>query len=220
MSCQLIAFYTDSGTYDKEARRFELSLHRAGVPQDQFYIEKYLDHGNWNRNTAIKPQFIRDYQKAEPTKSLLYIDVDAVIHQNPLAYFAGLEPSYDFACYFSPEGRLLSGTLWFNHTEAAAELLETWIQRNLDKAAAGDWTGGGQRNLWETLTSQPWPQLRMHRLPGRYCWAFRRPEWYGQEPRIIEHLLASRENRDESAGKVDPVRRTRIQEIEESWTHN
>ena len=206
----IIGYYTKDSPYVSEAQRFAKSCLNVGMP---LYLQPIDDSGDWNMNTAFKPVFILE-TLTRLDCPLLYIDVDAVIHENCDEYFAGLQSEYDFACHWLEGKRLLSGTLWFNNTEAAHKLLSAWLALNAWKRTrANDFTGGGQRNLWEVLHENKVPELRSCNLPGRYCYAFRRPECYGDEPRIIEHLLASRENRGPSKHKIDPVRQGRIAEL-------
>lgn len=208
----IVAYYTKDLSYPAETQRFAKSCIAAGM---RLYLKSYDDCGSWNLNTAIKPVFISEclYIFREP---ILYIDVDAVVHQNCDKYFDGLQPDYDFACHWLEDKRLLSGTLYFNYTAPAKKLLDAWLALNRWKRyKIDDITGGGQRNLWEVIDNHRSPELRLCRMPGRYCYAFRRSECYGDEPRIIEHLLASRENRGNSKGKTDPTRQKRIAELTE-----
>ena len=208
----VIGYYTIDSPYVEEAQRWANSLIRTG---HSFNLMAIDDKGDWDQNTAEKPGIISFILSSSHT-SVLYVDVDAVFHANCDDYFnhlAALE--YDFACHWLEGKRLLSGTLWFNNTRPAKELLSHWINRNFTKQVKGDYSGGGQRNLWEVISEQKTSGLRMHKLPGRYCYAFRRPECYPpDEPRIIEHTLASRENRGDNKGKTDPIRRQRIKEID------
>ena len=206
----IVAYYTKDTPYVGEAERFAKSCVAAGM---RLYLEPYDDRGDWNLNTNIKPFFIQKCLRIfhEP---VLYIDVDAVIHQNCNHYFDALQIDYDFACFWLEGKRLLSGTLYFNYTEQARKLLSIWLALNAWKQTKeNDFSGGGQRNLWQVISDGTVSDLRSRRLPGRYCYAFRRPECYDDEPRIIEHLLASRENRDNSKGNTDPTRQKRITEL-------
>ncbi len=217
----VFAYYTADGAYPEEADRLESSLRRVGM---KHIVRPIPATGDWNKAVWQKPFQIRSCLTGwnEP---VLYIDVDAVVHANCSSYFAALEPDYDFACHWFQgpakgqdqtrnDNRLLSGTLWFNTTDRARRLLDIWCQTNRNKLAQGDETGGGQRNLWETYHTQFALGLRSHNLPGRYCYVFDKPWAYPKdEPKIIEHLIASRENRGESAGIVNEDRQQRIREI-------
>ena len=204
-----IGYYTRGTPYEAEAERFAKSCIMCGQP---FFLRSMIDSDSWHLNTALKPNFILHCLR-EFKQPILYVDVDAVFHENCVEHFTDLEKDFDFAVHWLKGERLLSGTLWFNKTQNAYDLLSAWIELNQAKKAIGDCTGGGQRNLWEVIDQNIVRDLRMHNLPGRYCYAFRRPECYEGEPKIIEHLLASRENRDASKGKIDPTRQARIAEL-------
>ena len=228
-----IAYYTP-GPYAGEAVRLRRSLDAVGMPHE---IVEVPSAGDWNENVALKAHVIRRARDRHGG-GLLYIDVDAVVHADCTPYFEALEQTADFAAHWfqgrGPGGveqgndleHMCSGTMFFNDTPAARELLESWIQQNHRTIAGGDRTGRGQRNLaWivqlfeaidrDGVGREGDVPLRVHRLPGRYCYVFYRPDGYPpDEPMIIEHTNASRENRDHSAGTVDPLRRRRLAELD------
>ncbi len=157
---------------------------------------------------------------------MLWVDADAIVWENCDRYFESLCEGADFGAHWfqGPAGgydftrndnRLLSGTLWFNDTPAAKALLSAWVDLNSTLSANGIREGGGQKNLWYLTTCMK--DLRIARLPGRYCYVFDKPEAYPDgEPRIIEHTLASRENRGDSKGKVNANRQARLRQIDEA----
>jgi len=219
-----IAYHTP-GPYADEAARLRRSLDAVGMPHE---IVEVPSAGDWNDNVALKAQVIRRARERHGG-GLLYVDVDAFVHADCTPYFEALTHTADFAAHWfqgrgaggveqgNDKEHMLSGTLWFNDTPAARELLDEWIANNQYCVQRGDKTGQGQRNLaWAVAAAQLSP-VRVHRLPGRYCYVFRRPECYPAEERnnvVIEHTLASRENRDHSAGTVDLVRRARLAELD------
>lgn len=209
----VIAYYTADMAYRAEVERLRASLNHVGMSSRILAIPRC---GDWDDAVAYKPIFVRGMRNKH-SGPLLYIDVDAVVHKNCERYFDNLIG--DFGVHWFEGKRLLSGTMWFGDTDNARRLLDVWCARNEEKRARGDRTGGGQRNLWEVINEGMVPGLNMIRLPGRYCYVFRKPEAYPEgEPRIIEHLLASRENRGVSLGNVDPVRRERIAELDGAIT--
>lgn len=220
----VVAFYTDG--YAEDAALLEASLERAGM---SYYMSHLLDEGDWDENTAQKPIFISAMRELLDGP-ILYVDADAFVHENCEAYFDELgERGVDFGAHWfrgpafghdrsevREEGWwMLSGTLLFGDTDAARRLLDAWIERNEEKRAAGDRTGGGQKNLQEIVPEMD-SETKIERLPGRYCYVFDKPWAYPEdEPRVIEHTIASRENRGESAGKVNAARRERVAELRE-----
>lgn len=218
----VVGYYTAGGIYEREAARLTASLLRVGMRHSVCRIPKAPD---WDAAVAQKPvvlQIARDVLQG----GMLYIDVDAVVHEDCSAYFDALEGRYDFAAHWfqGPSGGydrtrnddcFLSGTMWFGDTPQARALLEAWLECNALHVAAGELIGGGQANLCDVLTDGVVKGLRIHRLPGRYCWVFDKPWAYpaGEYP-VIEHLIASRENRGASNGKVNRPRRERIAELD------
>lgn len=228
------AFYTDTGSYAEEAEILRASLDAVGMDHD---IHEAPDEGDWHANTAQKPLFIAKMREVH-SGPLLYIDVDAFVHENCADYFDRLgREGYDFGAHWyagPPKGddrsrccgcldgggctrehRLLSGTLFFGDTDGARRILETWIAGNAFWRQRGVMDGGGQKQLWWTVTRMS-ESIKVKRLPGRFTWAFDR-EWAypDEEYPVIEHTLASREHRGPSLGKTHQGRQKRIQQLRE-----
>lgn len=223
---RVISFFTVGTSYEREVRLFEESLRRVGMKSEIIGVE---DRGSWDLNVARKPEFIKDMRRKIPGP-LLYLDVDAFVHRNCEAYFdhlagsgvdfaahwfAGPRKGHDFstncACLAGRPcdrpHRLLSGTLFFGDTVGARKLLDVWIGYNVACSAAGWKSGGGQKNLWAVVTSRA-RDFRQVQIPGRYCYVFDKARGYpAGEPRIIEHTLASRDNRARKRRTVARARR-------------
>lgn len=228
-----IGFYSIGTPYEQEAKTLAASLDRVGMAHR---ITGFGDRGDWYGNTAAKAELI---QEARHTLRgpLLYIDVDAFVHENCAGYFQKLAAEgYDFGAHYfagpakgrrrrdicscvrrgygkcDKEHRLLSGTLFLGDTEGAHRLVDAWVEKNAALRAQGIFDGGGQKNLWRT-TVEIGHTLRIAKIPGRYCivgdklWAYPR-----HEPIVIEHTIASRENRD-VRGRFNAWRRRRITEL-------
>jgi hypothetical protein len=218
-----IAFYTKGTPYEAEAELLRASLERVGMEHE---ITAIADRGDWYANTAQKAGFIR--RKRERIKGpILYIDVDAFVHENCAAYFENLgKMGADFGAHWfrgpakghdkskvRTEGWwMLSGTLFFGDTDNARRLLDAWVGLNRLLSGFGVMDGHGQKDLWYLTTCMT--DLRIVPLPGRFCYVHDKPWAYPpSEPMIIEHMIASRENRGTSAGHVSPPRRKRIEEM-------
>ena len=152
---------------------------------------------------------------------MLYVDVDAVVHENCTEYYEQIDADFAAHWFQGPAGGyasrndnlMLSGTVWFADNQASRALLTTWYMLNSLWRDRGLVQGGGQKNLWFTVTCSK--GLRIHDLPGRYCYVFDKPFGYPEgEPKIIEHLIASRENRGPSIGTVNEPRRQRMAELD------
>lgn len=222
---RVISFYTegDGGSYGEEGDILVASLDRFGIA---YHIENREAWGDWYDHTAFKAEFIRAMRK-KYDGPLLWIDADAVLHSDPTAYFQGLaNQGYDFGVHFfrgpgkghdrtqvrERGWRLLSGTTFWGDTPRARKLLDAWVDLNETLRRSGIREGGGQKNLWYLTTC--FKRLRVKRIPGRYCFVHDKPWAYPEnEPRIIEHTIASRAHRPVSQDK--PLKERRYNESRE-----
>jgi len=216
---KVIAFHT-GGRYEEEAELLGASLDRLCIDYHIAKIEGFK--GDWDRAVALKPVFIAECRNAFKGP-LVSVDVDCFFHEDPSDYFDSLKCDFSAHWFQGPSGGydrerndnwLLSGTMYWGDTLRARKLLRAWIHENNRKQALGDWKGGGQANLYDVLKMNKIDGLRVLRLPGRYCYVFDKPWAYpkGCVP-VIEHLIASRENRGASKGKVCAKRSKRIEEL-------
>jgi hypothetical protein len=224
----VVSFYTEGGgsSYQLEAKILRDSLDRFGIPHDIRAVQAW---GDWYDHTAHKADFIAEMRRTM-TGPLLWIDTDAVVHSDPTAYFEMLAAEYyDFgAHYFSGpakgydrtkvrgEGwRLLSGTTFWGDTPKAHQLADAWVALNRTLRGVGIRQGGGQKNLWYLTTCMAKEGLRVARLPGRYCYVFDKAWAYPEdEPRVIEHTIASRDHR--AIRRETRERKARIEELQRS----
>jgi hypothetical protein len=228
---KIVGYYTRGTPYEDEAALLAASLDRVGMPYD---LHPTTTRGGWDANTAMKPVFLR-WQRSMAMGPLVYVDVDAFVHADCAAYFDGLAArSFDFGAHWfagPPKGhdwrlncaclagrpcdrdhRMLSGTLYLGDTSGCRRLLDRWIELNRREDAAVN-GGGGQKNLWRTVVAMG-DGLRVARMPGRYCYVWDKPRGYPlDEPCIIEHTIASRENRGTSAGRLRASRQRRLSEL-------
>lgn len=197
----VVAFFTRDSIYETEKNRLLRSAQRLGLAVDATPIEST---GSWVRNASMKPSVLVAMRKKH-TGPLLYVDVDAVFHRDPWPTLAALD--CDIAAYHEPEGHLLSGTLFINHTPAAAELLQAWAQACEDDPEEWD-----QRVLERLLASDAAsaaPRYRQARLPVAYCWIFDKTDNAPCAEVFIEHLQASREATQRKRVFGRPVRAVR-----------
>lgn len=222
---KVIGYFTPG--YATEAELLVRSLDRVGMEHEITSIES---RGNWYANTSYKPMFLRE-RRATMTGPLLYLDVDAFVHHNCTAYFEELAARHmDFGAhwYAGPAkgydwsrirrdamGNLngwwmLSGTLFLGDTLRCRRLLFAWCAINETLQQCGVMEGGGQKNLWFLTTCME--DLRVERLPGRYCYVFDKERAYPDtEPRIIEHTIASRDHR--AVERQTPARQSKHREF-------
>lgn len=213
----VIGYYTPG--YANDAQRLRRSLNRVGMNHELVAVE---ERGDWYANTAYKPVFIRQMSHTA-IGPMLYVDVDAVFHEDCTHWFDKLNGRYDFGCHYFPSmdgwtydaniKRLLSGTLWIGDNDKARQLLDNWCAMNELFRGRGLTEGGGQKNLWYLTTCMK--GLRIKELPGRYCYVFDKPWAYPDDHPVIEHTIASRDNRGpQSGGPLSDARHRRIAEID------
>jgi len=222
---RVIAYYSGDN-YKVEADLLIASMRKYDLT---YYVQRFPSEVDWYHGVAIKPLFIV-HCRNEFSGALLFVDVDAVFHDDPSEYFDNLQKEgYDFGAHwfqgaafgydrFRNDDWMLSGTMFWGDTDNARKLLSEWISLNISKQRKGDWTGSGQANLATIVNSNQIPDLKIKRLPGRYCYVFDKPWAYPlDEPKIIEHTIASRENKDKSKGRVNTPRRQRIEQLREEF---
>jgi len=221
-----VSYYTRTGSYPEEAELLKQSMEHVGM---EFYVMEVEDRGDWYANTRYKPRFIQSMLKSL-RGPLLYIDVDAFVHEDCGTYFDELaERGVDFGAHWyrgpgkgndqtkvREEGwRMLSGTMFFGDTDGARRLIDTWcLMNDILFQQGGIAKGGGQKNLWFLTTCMT--DIVIERLPGRYCYAFDRTWAYpGDEPCVIEQTIASRDHR-EKAHRRTTARDRRILQLKKS----
>ena len=231
----VVAYYSMGTPYEAEAALLRSSLNRVGMDH---YIVGVPNRGGWYANTAHKAVFLRDQRRAHKGP-LLYVDVDAFVHENCAAYFDALGPKgVDFGAHWfrgPAKGHdrskvcnkgwwMLSGTLYLGDTLGCRTLLDNWVRMNTLFAQSGIVQGGGQKNLWYLVTCME-DDLKVERLPGRYCYVFDKPWAYDEdEPVIIEHTIGSRQHRpgrdqpDAIYDRQNLTRHKRIHELREQVT--
>lgn len=218
----IVGFYTRGTPYEAEAELLKASLKQTGHRQRK--IVGIDNRGDWYDNTRYKARFLQAMRE-EIEGPLLYVDVDAFFHANVAEYFEGLAAQgFDYGAHWfkgpskghdrsemrSEGWWMLSGTLFLGDTPGARELLGHWVALNDLFSTRGIMQGGGQKNLWYTVTCLD--HLKVKALPGRYCYVFDKGWAYpAGEPCVIEHTIASRDNRAEIRQTV--ARHNRIAEL-------
>lgn len=175
----LIISYCTKGPYEKEAEKLRESLDKLKLP---YHIQIIDSLGSWQKNCLYKPIFIKQ-MLAEHKKPVLYLDADAVVRRIPLWEEFN---NVDFAVHYFRGEQLASGTLFFNNTLAALNLLDAWIEQNKIKPQELD-----QANLQETVERPGWKnRIKIRYLPAEYCKIFDLTK--NVDNPIIEHFQSSR----------------------------
>ncbi|WYX52901.1 putative nucleotide-diphospho-sugar transferase [Achromobacter xylosoxidans] len=160
----VVAFFTRDSIYETEKNRLLRSAQRLGLAVDAEPIEST---GSWVRNASMKPSVLVAMRRKH-AGPMLYVDVDAVFHRDPWPALAALD--CDIAAYYEPQGHLLSGTLFINHTPAATALLQAWAQACAENP--DEWDQLVLERLLDSDAARAEPRYRLARLPVAYCWIF------------------------------------------------
>lgn len=185
----IVSFYTDQ--YEIAAKAMEQSARRFGLETDIVKIEK---KGTWLKTIYSRANFVKAMLEKHK-RPIVWLDSDALIIHYP-ELFNNLDA--DFAVHFLDtdevygggypyKKELLGGTMFFNYTPKAIELVDRWITDNAKhpNMHLSQWV------LQETI--KKW-NGRILELPPSYTQIFDTMSKYG-EP-VIEHYVYSRRFRD------------------------
>jgi hypothetical protein len=163
--------------YKPLATKLIKSLDNLGLKHD---VVEYESMGSWVQNCLYKAEFISVKQKEHG--KVVWLDADCLVLKPPELFNTITE---DIAYHLFKNKELLSGTLFFNNTEGAKNLLDAWVKLNNTKNNVWD-----QKNLQEVVRElKPSHYL----LPPEYCFIFdSSKKYYGNLDPVIEHYQASR----------------------------
>lgn len=120
----VVGFYTVDTPYEAEVEPLKLSLQSLNY---SYLFCGVKNLGSWQKNTQQKAKFIKTILE-ERVGAILYVDVDAIVIQPPIVLD---EINCDIAAvHFKGGNELLSGTVYFNNTEACREVVDKWIALN------------------------------------------------------------------------------------------
>ena len=182
-----VGFY--SPKYESLAKRCQDSLDKLGL---KHAIEPIGEKGSWERNVQYLPEFINKTLYLFPhNKRLCYLDMDAVIHSEPVILN---QLSCDIAVRFQDfewrKNEALIGTLYFENTQNTRNLFKEWLEMNKlnTRGIENQWTLG---TMIQTTFDLNWVNL-----PPEYCFVFDfMKAIYPDAKPIIEHFQASRTNK-------------------------
>ena len=177
----IIAFHTPDEVYRAEAARLKSTLDALGLEYKFFEVKP---EGNWVRTTLLKPHWISKARE-ELSGPLLYIDVDAFVHNDPWPYLSQFDG--DMAAVVYNNAQLNSATLLINDTANAREVLARWKaladeRRDADQGdleASGD--NGDQGVLKIAVLNDETTgkgSFAFQRLPVNMAYIFDRTETY------------------------------------------
>jgi hypothetical protein len=196
----VITFYTPE--YVEEATQWRRTCNEF-LQQYPFKSYERLNKGSWVHNCTMKAEVV--LQALDELKcGVVWTDADARFKAIP-TLFEQLD-NYDFGCYWIPNvwnkrnnlhlkpwgddrgnEALAGGTMYFNNTEIARELIREWKKES--EANPTRWEQQSLQKVWDRFDKQG---LRTFNFPQSYCKVFD-CEWF-EEPKdvVIEHTQASR----------------------------
>ena len=139
----VISFYTVDTPYEQEVMHLRRSCEQFAIDH---HIASIVSTGSWEMNCAFKPLFI--LQMLEEKKChLLWVDADAVFVQkpSPLAVFSQDLGVRMYDCSDDHPSRIVSATLFVNHTVAAKHVLRLWAEECLLRLKDPDRT----QEMWD-----------------------------------------------------------------------
>lgn len=176
----VFSFYTVNTPYEHEVPGFVGSCQQFEIPVT---VIKCESQGSWVQNVNLKPSIcLHVYEKYECP--IVYIDIDARIKAYP-ELFKSID--CDIALHYRMDRELLSGTIYFNHTEATKNLLLEWKEEC--ERFPKDWD---QRSLQRVLQKND--NINVYKLPPQYTKIF--DIMKKVENPVIEHYQKSRTYRN------------------------
>jgi hypothetical protein len=153
------------------------SLDKLGLKHE---VTEFPSKGSWVSNCNYKAQYIQDMWTKHG--KVVWIDADAEVKEDP-ALFEFID--YDIGYHLFKDKEVLSGTLFFNDTQGACDILDAWVKENSKHSSVWD-----QKNLATVLKTVEHKEFL---LPPEYCWIFDLSrKHYGNLKPVIEHYQASR----------------------------
>jgi len=187
----VVSFYTRDTDYEALSKHLACSVEELGLDHRIVGVD---DLGNWEANCAQKPEVVyKAWQESK--KPVLWIDSDAILMSAPAMLYG---TKADFSIHKGRGWRFRSGTLFFNQTEGAEQLLNNWLRHCRKNPRIWD-----QRSLdfaWgETIQTYP---LKTEWFPITYTKIFDEEIPAGHAS-VVEHYQQSRKA-DE--GEKSPIR--------------
>ena len=157
--------------------RFNLKLDMTVVPSKD----------KWVHNCAMKPEILLEARK-RIRGPILYLDVDAFMHQDPWGYLEQYDG--DMAVYISPEGELVSATIYLADTEDCIRILEKWVSDQLKSPDV--WDQKILQDIMDQSDRSADSNFSIQRLPQSFCKLFNKNMPFETNIVYIEQLQASR----------------------------
>lgn len=196
----IISYYTENTPYEEEIKGLITSCKKFDLPTS---IDPIPNFGTWEKNCCFKPKYILK-KLIDLQSPVLWIDADAIFYQKP-ALFETLEA--DVAVRIVEDvpndhpSKVISGTLFFNHTPEAIQVLQEWDEET-EKLLQNDPELWDQVSLRNVLLRS---SASIHPLDSRYYQVYNRIE--DEETlknSLVIHFQASRTLKKTLNGEVVP----------------
>jgi len=186
----IISAYSLNTPYEQEVLKLKQSLEDNNI---KYKLYPFENQKSWEKNCQIKAIKIKEALN-EFKMPVVWVDVDAIVSSYPI-FFEGLKK--DFSCYFLKTSwnphELLSGTLFFGHTDKSFKLLDEWIELNNGNNVFD------QKNL-NTIYNKLKDELNFQLLPEEYIKIKGYDKYQKEKKQIIMHYQASRKYKDKING--------------------
>lgn len=161
----VIAYYTIDTPYQHEAEVLKISLESL---EYNYWVIGVPNLGSWQKNTQYKSKFIRYALDKFPNKSLLYLDVDAVMVKSP-EILDTLDADVA-AVHFANGSELLSGTLYLKNNKICKRLIDRWVRLNekYPETLPNGKEAWDQRTLEMAINEMN--SINYYELPQEYTW--------------------------------------------------
>lgn len=184
----IISYYTENTPYEEEVKGLIESCKKLNLPTS---IDSIPHFGSWEKNCCFKPKYILK-KLLDLQSPVLWVDADAMIYQKP-TLFESLDA--DVAVHIvesvpnNHPSKVTSGTLFFNHTPEAVQVLQEW-DNETEKLLRNDpklWDQISLRNVLLRSNASIYP------LDVGYCQVYNRIEdERALQNSFIIHFQASR----------------------------
>jgi hypothetical protein len=176
----IVSYYTMGTEYREEARGLIESCEKFKL---NYYVKGVANLGHWLANVRWRPVFMRRMLDKFPDFSIVWIDADGRVREDPVLFDELETADFDLAVHYRRGVELLGGTMWVRNSGRARELINLWEEK-------------GEQNVYEKeqvnlqIVLRENPRFRVLDLPPKYCLIFDTMRAFG--PPVIEHLQASR----------------------------
>ena len=192
----IVGYYTKNTPYEEEAKKLIESLDKLNLNHD---IKGVKSLGSWQSNTRYKVKFLKKMLKKHKGSNLLYVDVDAIVHEQPALFTDSFD--YDIAVRWQDfrwrKNECLSGTIYLANNEKTIELCNRW--EKLNESESESTKTYEQWNLGKVIVEmREEGKIRDANLPPEYTMIFdSMRSMYPNVKPVIEHFQASRKNNEQ-----------------------